>query len=187
MHLLSAQEAEGWCGAKGIGTTGALPADRLSFRSGPGQRIRIKVPGPASEVLSLAYVLAMTGVPEDEEEHFPGALVWFQDWDIWSESTEQVGHVLLAGLRSGSKASAEVRARPGHLLGPRELVEAQALISLPLLFQWDAYFVPASGTYFAFASHHGNVDLVSEDQATGTDLLGRFRRGQLSPTIVQGG
>lgn len=179
MKLMTDQSAEIWCADKAIESVGTLPADRLKFVTGSNFRVRVRIPDSRGDLLSLAYILAMTDIVNDSEEHFAGGLVWFQDWDIWSETIERVGLLLLVKLRGETPSTIGIRERPAHLLGSGELSEALALITLSLLFQWDAYFIPPTGRFFAFMSHHGDLDLVAASGDIADELKDRARRGGL--------
>ncbi|MDH4043567.1 MAG: hypothetical protein OEW17_09505 [Gemmatimonadota bacterium] len=173
-----------WCAEQGLRRTGDLPASRIDFPGGAGHRLRVLVAGSATEVIGLCYALMMTAVPDDEEEKFRGGLVWLQDWDIWSATTERVGHLLLTAVRGPTPEAANVRARPANLFEPEEFVQAHTILSLALLFQWDAHYVPLVGGFYAFLSHHGHIEVVTPHRKAHDSLLARFERGGYSPAPV---
>jgi hypothetical protein len=113
-------------------------------------------------------------------ERSRGGLVWLADWNIWSETTERVGQRLLEALRGGNAAPA-LSDSPASLVTEGELVDTQALLALPILFQWDAYFIPASCRFVAFVSHHEFVKLGSRDDSSFDSLMMRFVSGGWMP------
>lgn len=178
MHLLTESAAIDWCRnqAPALART-LLPTERAVV--GGVRGIRVPIVGSPIEVLGLSYVLIMTDVAGDDEARFAGGLILLQDWDIWSGGIEQVGHTLLGGLRmqvarAPSGSSPTVRDAPGHLVDAEEFVIARSMIALPMLFQWDALYMPAHGRLIAEFSHHGFVDLVVLGEAHEESLYSRF-------------
>ena len=183
MRLLSDIQAGEWCRERGLATDGTLPSTRISFPGHPANPIRIHIPDDAIAAVKLAYMLLITGTPEFEERQFSGALIWLQRWQIWSAEIDQVGYVLLNSLRGETRDSADFASTPGHLFAQPEFVLGHACLVVPMLFGWDTHFVPAHGTFFAFVSHEGWVDLVPRDLQTHEALLRRFREWTPGETI----
>ncbi|MBK7785614.1 MAG: hypothetical protein IPJ57_14110 [Gemmatimonadetes bacterium] len=184
MELLSDEQAIRWCAERGLQPVNELPSTRIGFPGGESYRLRLAVAGSATEVVGLGYALAMTAVPGDDETAFQGGLLWLQDWDIWSETTERVGHLLLNSLRQSAQGASPVRTSPAHVFHRSEFIEAHAALAVALLFQWDAFYVPVIGAFYAFLSHHGQIEVVARDKVTYSDLLARFERGGFSPAAV---
>lgn len=177
MKLITKQDALKWCNERGIAIREDSPhSSRLRFDCGM-RAVRVGVDGSAVNIFNLAYVLLMTGVPDDDEDRFEGALVWLRDWDIWSEGIEHVGHLLLAGIRGSGLGSPSVLEAPAHVFGPDEFVAAKATLVLPMLFQWDALLAPVHGRFVACLSHHGHFDLFVPDIESELELVARFNVG----------
>jgi hypothetical protein len=115
------------------------------------------------------------GLIKDEENAFGGALVWLTDWDIWSETIERVGLELLRGVRNSDNA---VRETPAHLFEPSEQVGTHVLLSLIMLFQWDAFLIPPVGRTIVRASHDGYVEISANSPEDMTFLKAWFEDGQ---------
>lgn len=84
-------------------------------------------------------------------------LIWLLDWDIWSVERERVGLRLLEALLGGR----DFKAFPAAEFRRDELSEAQSMLVLILLFQWDAVVLPSHGEFLATFSHHGSVEVVA--------------------------
>jgi len=166
-----------WCTTRNIVFTDQRRT-RLAFESGHPLAIAVRVPEPALRILALGYVL-LTSDDEDEEA-FSGGLLWVNAWDIWSESFERVGWRITEGLR-GADNPLSLRDAPGQLFGSGEFVDAQALLLQPMLFQWDAHYIPSSGGFFAHVSHHGDLAIVARDRELGDRLFARFEEGEWNP------
>jgi hypothetical protein len=53
-------------------------------------------------------------------------------------------------------------------------VDAQATLSLCLLFEWDVYLAPNSGEVIASVSHDGPVNVIARTPARFESLFRRF-------------
>ncbi|HEX6910570.1 MAG TPA: hypothetical protein VF142_09245, partial [Longimicrobium sp.] len=126
-------------------------------------------------IVALAYMIAITGVPDHEEMKFGGALLWLRRWEIWSESIDRTGYAFLHGLRGASERLPLIEASPAHVLQEGEFFQACALLALPMFFQWDARFLPADASYHVSVSHEGHLDLFANDQVRCNELLTRFK------------
>lgn len=184
MNLVSDTSAVEWCLERRLAADGALPATRISFMDGSEHRMRIPVRGSPVEIVAMAYVLLMSGVPDDDERNFAGGLLWLQDWDIGSETTERVGLMWLRGSRCSAEPDCAIKDCPAELFEQTEFPAAQAALALPLMFQWDAYLIPVSGGYLVYCSHHGHVDIVTRDRVDHQAMLQRFGEAGLSPVVV---
>jgi hypothetical protein len=128
----------------------------------------------------------MTGVAEDDEAQFEGAVLWVTDYAIWSPTFERVGLGLLDALAPESKfGSSRILLFDRH-----ELVYAQSILTLCLLFEWDAYLVPISGESIAFVSHDGPVQVTARTPGLFERLFARFdeswqaREGKCAGSLV---
>lgn len=180
MKLLSDQQAIDWCGHRAIKGSGALPSAFLSFDEPTSRSFRVRLPTDAPAIVGFAYQLLMTDVPDFEESRFVDGMVWLRRWELWSESIDHAGYALLDGLRTRSAHSTPLDSAPAHLFSANEFTPAHACLALIMLFQWDGFFIPGDGRFFAFLSNDGYVDLHARDQAGHAALLERFRA--LEPT-----
>ncbi len=176
MELLTSASAKAWCEAKQLFVRREdLARPRLQFDEG-AHAIRIPVPASALHAVALAYVIIMTGVIDDDERNVDGGLIWMVDWDIGSDTHERVGLSLLSAMRGAS--GGDVLERPCQLFCENELAVLHTALALPLLFQWDAFFVPISGEFIAFASHDGFVDLTFRSRSAADEARNRFQQGK---------
>ncbi|CAA9351624.1 MAG: hypothetical protein AVDCRST_MAG68-3663 [uncultured Gemmatimonadetes bacterium] len=127
-------------------------------------------------MVALAYMLVLTTVQDYQEDRFSGGVLWLQRWELWSESIDRAGYVLLHGIRSSVGRSVLISSAPAHLFESGEFAAAHAALSLPMLFQWDAHFVSATGEFAAYISHEGSLDLVARDAEVHRALTERFHQ-----------
>lgn len=180
MKCVNAGQAADWCRARGI-VFSDRHLRRLGYDEGHPLAISIEAPTNTQRLLALGYVILATA--SDDERSFEGGLLWLNDWDIWSESFERVGHWLAKSLRVGCHHGAIADA-PGHLFDPGEFIQAQALLLLPMVFQWDAHFIPANGQFLVRLGHHGELHLISRDRVIADQLFSRFEEGEWNPREV---
>jgi hypothetical protein len=174
MRAIFETVAKRWCEAEGWQVGDWNPRRRLQSASGESFALTMALGDTPSDALNLTYMLLMTGVTDFEEHKFAGALVWFQRWEIWSETIDRVGYRLISALRGDENTT--LASAPAQLFSPDELLDAQAFLALPILFQWDVHLIPKDGRFLAFLSHEGRVLLISRDQHMHQSLKRRFAR-----------
>lgn len=182
MNLLTPEQAQLWSAERGLKTARWGGGLQLSYREGNHRCVRLPLPKEAAGVLSLAYVILMTFLDDDEEENYEGGLLWLRSWDIWSPTSERVGIWLMNQLRVAAGSAKSLTDWPAMVLDSKEFIATHALLIQPMLFQWDAYFVPASAKFVAFISHDEHVNLLTSNKAIASGLLERFQRGGWEPT-----
>lgn len=156
MQLLTESEAEDWL--PNVGVKNDLRGD-LGFPEGKNLVVRVPLPDKPYRIPYLTNLL-LTGA---YIEPFAESLLWFVDWGMWSQVNLRVGYKLIQSIRADYRPLIEV---PAHLFSATEEVEAQSLLVVPILMGWDAYFIPVTGKYFVFTSHHDFIDVVSRDDET---------------------
>jgi len=174
MRVMTFEQAREWCVARGI-VADSPELVTLKFNNGSTKCLEFQLPAEATRAMALAYTLLMTMILDDHESKFQGALLWIRQWGIWSETTERVGLKIVEMMRLAIGESRSLQDTSAHLFDKHELVEAHAFIMQPLFFQWDAFFVPSSGKYFATIDHDGELYVASQDQLTNQALLHRFQ------------
>jgi len=172
MRTVSDAEAQEWCVKRGFVVEHDFPL-RAAPQFDGARRFRLQIPDEATATVGLAYVLLMSGVREGVEANFDGAVVWFRRWELWSESIDRVGQFMLEAVRDTLKNDGPLDEKPALVYSERELIPAHASLSLPMLFQWDAFYCPHGGQLFAAISHHGALEVLAPSEAY-SDLVERF-------------
>jgi hypothetical protein len=175
--LLTTASAKDWCLQHRFVIEERNRRFSVGFGESDSRRFRVRIPASGRRSVGLAYVLLMSEVRDDREDAFAGGLIWLTDWDIGSETFEQVGMALLQGLRGGELTSRNILGQSAHLFGKSELPLANALLTLPLVFLWDAWFLPAGGNWLARISNDGYVEMQAETEECLTRLEERFIQG----------
>lgn len=133
--------------------------NRVRFTTREILGLRLTVPMKAPEAVVLAYRLLRV----EEDNEFFGALLWFASWDMGTPLIESCGLRILEQMRRGYGATASVENAPGQLFRSDERIDAHAFLMLPLLFGWDAFFMPNGTRYFAYIRQNGSLFLVTEE------------------------
>lgn len=158
MKLLDDRSASAILHERGLIVTAGPSSGRIHFERETSP-IRLQISPKSLEQVALVYVLLMSSVHSDDEQDFPGGILWLQDWNIWSPVPERVGMTLFDGLRGFKGFAVTTDDQPVMLYDAGELISLHAALTLVLMFQWDAHFVPNAGGFFVFASHEGYVDI----------------------------
>jgi hypothetical protein len=134
------------------------------------------LPGCRKQV-ELALPNEIQNLPEliDDLVTFESAgsewLVWIRDWTIWNDRSQEVGLRHL-DLLVGTACADDVKTL-GHiyLLQESEWRETMALLTLPILYGWDAHLFYRSGAALVDVSPHGQirVSLQNEEEALRLD------------------
>src|SRR5260370_9919779 len=152
MKVLRTEDVLKWCETS---ASRISPAPRGYLRYGMSEPlgIRLTVPREAQAAVMLAHrLLAFEG-----DDGYYGAFMWFANWDIGTPQIERCGLRMLEQMRRGYGVTASVENAPGQLFRTDEIADAHAFLTLPLLFGWDAYFMPHGTRYFAYARQNASL------------------------------
>jgi hypothetical protein len=121
--------------------------------------------------------LLLQDLAEPDPEDFGGCLVWFREWGIWNEYSERAGDRIVATLRRGliESSAPAISDAPAQVFGPQEFTDAQVLVTVPLIFQWDAYVVPASARCVILVSHDDYIQVDTRSRTVLSRITERFR------------
>lgn len=183
MQRLQDDQAAHWCEMHGFQIGGGLPSARVSPTSGQAPRFRLTVPNRATDLVGLAYVILMSDTHASDDA-FGGGILWLSRWEIGSEDIDRVGYSLLGSLTSQRDQAPTGDIAPGYLFDSADFADAHAAVSVPLLFQWDAHYIPAGGEFVVFMSNDGYLEILSRDAGSHERMVTRFRQAGWEP--VQG-
>jgi hypothetical protein len=163
MRALTREDAADWCRERGI--TFGVNA-QLGYGTEPLRRLEIKLPTTTAGLIYVARLLVRLETrgfhasSQKSEDEFAGCLVWVVDHNTWSSVSREIGLHAFTRLglhRMDPPESADIKRMPARLFGAGELVAATTTLLQPLLFQWDAYLVSASGNYIVYVSSEGSI------------------------------
>ena len=122
------------------------PDTRLSYGSPTVFAMSIKIPSESGPAVALgASLLAF-----EANVGFYGGLLWLANWDIGTPQLERAGLRMIEQMRRGYGAFSSMENAPGNLFRTDEIADLHAFLCVPMLFGWDAYFIPRGTQYFAY-------------------------------------
>jgi hypothetical protein len=87
-------------------------------------------------------------------------------------------------LRSAHGEHRGILESPAYLLQRDEIADARLLVTMAILFCWDAYIVPAHGRYFLWIDDDEAADVCCKNKQDYEHLLSRFRDWGLVPEVA---
>ena len=124
--------------------------------------IDLEYPSKLERLPWLVRLLATIGY---QSEDFNGALLWFTEWGVWNYADEGVGYRIVETMHRASGQPRAFESGPGHVFRADELSEATGMLLQPMIFGWDAYYLPrwSYGTdqVFLHVSHDSFVSIVT--------------------------
>jgi hypothetical protein len=185
MRSLTYQESKEWCEQAPLSMKVGEYA-QLSYRSPAVFGMSIRIPPEVGPALALCSGL----LDFEANSDFYGGLLWLANWDIGTPQLERVGLKMVEQMRRGYGVCSSIENAPGNLFRTDEIADLQAFLCVPILFGWDAYFVPRGTRYFAYARNNGFLYLVTDEEHTHSRLLSHLAYWKPSsevPSYVTGG
>jgi hypothetical protein len=128
--------------------------------------ITLKYPEPLERLPFFARYLSTLGY---EPWHFSGALLWFTEHGVWNYADEGIGYRIIEQMNRAAGQPSSFETSLGHDFRGDELNEAVAMLLQPMIFSWDAYYLPrwswGTGEFFIHISHDSHVVIVTKTKA----------------------
>jgi hypothetical protein len=154
----------------------------LFFSDPEANCIDLEYPPKLERLPFFARFLATVGY---EDRDFEGALLWFTEWGVWNERDEATGYRLVEAMHSAAGQPKSFEIAPGHLFRGDELPEAVGMLLQPMVFGWDAYYLPhwSYGThqFFLHVSHDSFVSVVTRTKEFYDRVFGLLTELELRP------
>lgn len=163
MQLVSSQERNDWLRHRSLSV---LPKGQVHYKDSPVHKFRLKLPTDGLQLIRLTNVLSA----HIEGDAHPQTLSWIEEWNMWGADIEEMGRLYVEKLSVGFGVLFNIDQKTALLFTEAELLWQRAFIFLPMLFQWDAYFVPDHGNYVLFVSHDAFVEFSSRNADTAEKL-----------------
>lgn len=128
--------------------------------------IVLEYPQKLEQLPFFARYLATIGY---DDWDFRGALLWLTDWGVWQALDEGPGYRIIESMNRASGQPVSFEAGTGHQFRADELSDAVGMLMQPMIFGWDAYYLPqwsyGTGEFFLHVSHDSYVTLVTRTRA----------------------
>lgn len=132
------------------------------FSHGEARSIHLDYPQTLERLPFFARYLATLG---NDDSSFRGALLWITEWGRWNSLDEGIGYRLVESLNKASGQPSSFEVGQGHVFRADELEESLGMLLQPMIFGWDAYYLPdwAYGfdEFFTYVSHDSYVNIVT--------------------------
>lgn len=172
MRTLTAHQAVDWVNTTGLvaGLVGrvALPDD-VSYV--------FTVRWPTILPYQVPYFAALF-LPDQE---IGNCLFWLADNGASGAMPFELACRALAVLRASHGESRPILESPAYLLEPGDSVDAKLLLTMAVLFNWDAYVVPQHGRYYVWIDDDDAADVCCRSKTDYEMFLARFREWGLVP------
>jgi hypothetical protein len=178
VRTLTYQESKEWCEQAPLSMKVGQYA-HLSYESPTVFGMSIKMPLESGPVMALGSGL----LAFEANVEFYGGLLWLANWDIGTPLVERAGLKIIEQMRRGYGNCSSIENAPGNLFRTDEIADLHAFLCLPMLFGWDAYFVPRGTRYFAYVRSNGFLYLVTDEEETYTRLLSHLAYWKPSPEV----
>lgn len=163
MKVISSQESVHWFRDREILLT---ERDYPIFH---GVSHSIEVPISPDTITGLAYMIC-----EMEELSFQGGVMAFREWNMGSPELDRIGHTGISLMLNNLVLDPE---NPLYVLfDPSEWLSLQPFFLQPLLFHWDAFYIPTSALFVVFVSHDEVVYFIATKAAMSEQFLKIFER-----------
>jgi len=154
----------------------------LFFTHPEASCIDIEYPSKLERMPFLARFLATIGY---ESRDFEGALLWFNQWDVWNRSDEGIGYRVIEAMNIAAGQPKSFEAAPGHSFRADELPDAIGMLLQPMIFGWDATYLPrwsyGPDEFFLHVSHDSFVSIVTRTKVFYDKVFGLLESVDLHP------
>ncbi len=161
-----------------IQTDGEVPY----FSSPEAACIDLEYPAKLERIPFFARCLATIGY---EVQDFAGALIWFSEWGVWNAQDEASGYRIVEAFHAAAGQPCSFEAGLGHSFRADELCETTAMLLQPIVFGWDAFFIPAwnygSDEFFVYVSHDSYATIVTRTKQFHDKVFAILKAVDLDP------
>lgn len=125
--------------------------------------IGFEVPDSASGFAHLAGLLPSL-VSEDLNALWRGGAVLYQDYDVWDHQNNVQAWTMIERIRAGFGELRPFSQATVNVFRDNDLAILPAFLLAPLIYGWNAYYIPQDRGSFAFVSHDGYWTIATETE-----------------------
>lgn len=184
MRTLTAAEAvESFSWSAKLGSEYAhCDGEGLFFTDPEANCIDLEYPPKLERLPFFARFIATIGY---DDKDFEGALLWFTGWGIWNSRDEAAGYRVVEAMHRAAGQPKSFEVAPGHLFRGDELLDVVAMLMQPIVFGFDAYYLPrwSYGThqFFLHVSHDSYVSVVTRTKEFHDRVFSLLKELNLNP------
>jgi hypothetical protein len=144
-----------------------MDEDGLFYSHPEATCIDLEYPPKLERLPFFAHCVATAGY---EDQYFNGALIWFQNWGIWSLFEEGIGYRIVEQINAGAGQAKSFEVSAGHRFRADELSNAIGMLMQPMIFAWDTFYLPewsygGMSEFFLRISHDSVVNVITRTRA----------------------
>lgn len=128
--------------------------------------IVLEYPPKLERLPFFARLLATLGY---DDADFAGAWLWFRTWGVWSSQDEATGYRIVEAVNRAAGQPLSFEVSRGQTFRSDELPNAVGMLMQPMVFGWDAYYLPhwsfGYEEFFLYISHDSFVSVVTRTKA----------------------
>jgi hypothetical protein len=125
--------------------------------------IGFEMPDSASGFAYLAGLIpSLVSIEHDTNWH--GGAVWYQDYDVWDHQNNVQGWTMIERIRAGYGELRPFGKATVNVFRDTDLSILPAFLLAPLMYGWDAYYIPQERGTFASISHDGYWTITTETE-----------------------
>lgn len=132
--------------------------------------LRFEMPDSPSGFAYLASILPslLSGFDRD---HWRGGAVVYQDFDVWDHRNNVEGWTMIERIRAGYGELRPFTEATANVFRDNDLSILPAFLLAPLIWGWDAFYLPLDRGSFASISHDGIWFIDTETESDHMQLL----------------
>jgi hypothetical protein len=177
MKTLTINEAVDWVNATGLS---ASPVPRVAIPDDIGHLFTVRWPKILPYQVPHFATLFSPGYDQEEGSW----LFWIDDNGASGVMEFEIACRMIEMLRASHGESRPILESPAYLLTPADAVDARLLLTMAVLFCWDAYLVPQHGRYFVWIDDDQAADVCCRNNEDYEMLLARFREWGIVPEVA---
>ena len=185
MQVLTAAEFKNWIASSTNQDTETIQydADGPFFTHSEANCLHVEYPKKLERLPFLARTLATSTY---ESKDFAGALLWFTGWGVRDDLEEGIGYRIVEAIHSAAGQPTSFENGPAHNFRGDELNESIGLLLQPMVFGWDANYVPrwsyGPDQFFLHVSHDSFITVVTRTKEFYDKAFELLTRLDFSPT-----
>jgi hypothetical protein len=135
----------------------------LSFRDTKRHSAVIETPEGSAERIALSHALLSF-------REFFGGMLWIKEWRVGDLEGMTTGWRVMEDMRKAMGQAGPLEAAPGQLFRLDEVQDARAFLTVVLLWDWQAFWVPSTSEYFYYLHHNDKIEINASSEETFSGL-----------------
>ncbi len=178
MKTLTINESVEW--VNGIGLFADSASRRVSLAGDGGYVFTVRWPKVLPYQVPYFATLFLPGNPEKIED----CLFWITDNGACGPMDFDLAFRMINMLRASHGENRPILESPAYLLSEADSVDARLLLTMAILFSWDAYVVPQHGRYYIWIDDDEAADVWCRNREDFEGLVAKFTKLGVVPEVT---